>query len=31
MVRYPQGGHEGLDAHGLIAEVRRFLAEPTPE
>lgn len=26
MVRYKQGGHEGLDAHGLLLEVRRFLA-----
>jgi fermentation-respiration switch protein FrsA (DUF1100 family) len=26
-VRFPQGGHEGLDAHGALAEVRKFLAE----
>ena len=26
MVRYKQGGHEGLDAHGVLLEVRRFLA-----
>jgi fermentation-respiration switch protein FrsA (DUF1100 family) len=26
-VRFPQGGHEGLDAHGAIAEVRKFISE----
>jgi len=26
-VRFPNGGHEGLDAHGALAEVKKFLAE----
>lgn len=26
-VRFPSGGHEGLDAHGALAEVKRFLEE----
>lgn len=26
-VRFPGGGHEGLDAHGALAEVKKFLAE----
>ncbi len=26
-VRYPSAGHEGLDGHGALAEVKRFLAE----
>ena len=26
-VRFREGGHEGLDAHGAIAEVKKFLAE----
>lgn len=26
-VRFPQGGHEGLDAHGALAAVKKFLAE----
>jgi fermentation-respiration switch protein FrsA (DUF1100 family) len=30
-VRFPQGGHEGLDAQGAIAAAKRFLAEPVVE
>lgn len=26
-VRYPNAGHEGLDGHGALAEVKKFLAE----
>jgi uncharacterized protein len=26
-VRFPDGGHEGLDGHGALAEVKKFLAE----
>lgn len=26
-VRFPEGGHEGLDAHGALAEVKKFIAE----
>lgn len=26
-VRYPQAGHEGLDAHGALEEVKKFLGE----
>lgn len=26
-VRFPNGGHEGLDAHGAVAEAKRFLGE----
>jgi fermentation-respiration switch protein FrsA (DUF1100 family) len=26
-VRYPQAGHEGLDGHGALDEVKKFLAE----
>ena len=25
-VRFPNGGHEGLDAHGALAEVKKFIA-----
>jgi uncharacterized protein len=27
LVRFPQGGHEGLDAHGAMTEAKKFLSE----
>jgi uncharacterized protein len=28
-VRFPGGGHDDLDQYGALAEVQRFLAEPS--